>query len=219
MYPMTTFPVYFVTSALKATGWPRRTSVFGPKGVDGTVLQVAWTGMVQASIALGAGRPIVAAQLLTQMFGAPDRPPWNSLIEKLDPDTTMKGDPSVPPWEAILHRELIALFDGFISVKYAFSTEAQGILFTRGCQGLLYGLAHPAESELALKNQRARDSVGAAEAVRAGVQIPNMPPWADNEAFFDWTEQIVKAYERTGQPLPQPDGELLQTDLLRRRQA
>ncbi len=215
---MASYPEYLVGSALGATGWPRKTSLFGPKGVDGSVLGHTVTQMVQVSVALGAGRPFIASQLLTQMFGVagPARDPWEHLLRTFDPTGTVLGHPQSPPWGAILHQEA-GMFVGFIPWKDVLSKETLTLLFARFNQGLIYGLTHPESASEALDAERFEYAAGAPEAVRAGAHIPLTPPWPDNDAYFAWIEETVRAYERTTQPLPQPDLDLLKMPVVRGR--
>jgi hypothetical protein len=97
--------------------------------------------------------------------------------------------------------------------------EIGPILWVVCGKGLTYGLLHPDHAKSALDNERRGFVAVGPEWIRAGLQIPSAPPWPDNDAYFAWLEQIVRAYETVVEPLPPAYPELLRASVVQARLA
>jgi hypothetical protein len=212
------FPTYFIESALKATGWPRKRWLFGRPVVSGDVCSIAWTEMARASVGIGVGRPILACQLLTHLFGSRD---WESSSgdESLaDLDDDLAPQHAAHPWRAIVHTEV----QEFGSRKYflvsdLFADEALILQSFRCGQALSYGLLHPREAEAALDEERSAQNAGVAGAIRHGLFIPSTSAWPDNHFYFDWLGEILQAYEARNGLLPPSQPSLISSQVMRER--
>lgn len=204
------FHAYFLFSSLESAGWPRKTSLFGAEGVPAEVLDAVWLTTVQAATGLGAGRPYRACQIITQLF----TPDWKTVngddwLAELDPAKIVHKRSDVQPWEALISATRPSLPSGFLKWKLLIKSNFFDYATVNFSHGLLFGLLHPVESGDALSAERARYRTDAPGMVKAGLDIPLEPAWADNAAYFAWLEQTVAEYEEKVGLLPPPAAPLL----------
>jgi hypothetical protein len=207
-----TFPAYFIVSALQAMSWPRKKGFLRRAVVAGPAVSGAYTGMVQASMGLGAGRPFLACQLLTDLLsgGYWASAPVDTLIATLDPSSRVHQQPRTMPWEVIVLIEMEPTYKSdFIPWDSLFGRETLTVASVRSSEALTYGLVHPAEVGAALDTDRAQYVARAPEMIQYGLNISAKPTFSDNESYFQWTEQTVRAYEARCGQLPQPAPQLL----------
>ncbi len=216
--PILPYPAHFIIALLSAMSWPRKTGLLGKKTVAGAALNGAWAGMAQAAMGLGAGRPLVACQLITKLFSRRD---WtqgsgDELLAGLDPAKQIAPQAGDPPWEALV-RKYLEVTPPRVPWDQLFTPDLVNVWTAQCAAGLIYGLAHAADVGRALDQDRARYTAEAPEAIRHGLNVPATPPFPDNEAFYRWAEQTVRSYEaRTGQ-LQQPAPQLLMAAVVRER--
>ena len=203
---LSSYPAYFINSLLTSMGWPRRKGLLGRSGVEGIALGSAWTAVTQSAMGFGAGRPVLACQLLAHVLPQKD---WSAdsvddFFTRTDPVKTIQTVPGSLPWETLVQPE-IQIMQTFIPWNDVVSQEMFDVLTGRFVGGLVYGLMHPTEVHRALDTDRTRYATGAPEAVKHGLHIPVTPPFPDNESYFQWLEQTVRAFERrAGQLTPSP---------------
>src|SRR5438128_10862572 len=94
------YPAYFLGSLLGSVGWPRKRGLFGRGSVAGAALGGAWTAMMQALMGLGAGRPLLACQLLPHILPRKD---WKTesaddFFARFDPVTNTQDANASLPW-------------------------------------------------------------------------------------------------------------------------
>jgi hypothetical protein len=216
-----TFPMYFIKSSLNACGWPRKQSFLGRTGIPGQVLHYIVQEMAKASIGIGAGRPLIAAQLLTQLFSRRD---WETqsaedFFADLVPCaiSAIEFGEEMSPWAALVHEEVESYDKIFVSEKLLMKAEIPN-LWSRHCSlGLIWGLIYADEAKAALDSDRLKYKSGAEVFARAGVEAPQISEWADNESHFQWLEQVVSIYQTECGPLPKPAPELLNSLVVRSR--
>jgi len=69
----------------------------------------------------------------------------------------------------------------------------------------------------ALDEDRVQYLMVAPEATKHGLNIPTSPPFPDNDSYFQWTEETVRAFEQRAGALPLPPPRLLAAGVVRAR--
>jgi hypothetical protein len=119
------------------------------------------------------------------------------------------------PWDALV-RELQSLPD-LIPWNDVVTQDMFDVLTARSTRDLVYGIVHPADVKRALDKDRAQYITGAPEAIKYRLNVPTSPPSPDNESYFQWTEQTVRAFEQRAGALPLPPPQLLGAGVVRVR--
>jgi hypothetical protein len=213
------FSTYFVMSTLRTMDYPRKKSFLGKPGVPGLVLRGAVVQLAQASVAIGAGRPRLACQLLTQYFRSRD---WQTqsgddLFSELDPRSVVGDHVEESPWEALMHSDGSRYDDEFITIREIERQDALCLWLGRSAEALIYGLVHFDCATKALESDLLRYKSTASEWISAGLNIPEVPIWPGVESYFQWVQQTVEAFESEHGRLPEPPAQLMASTVVRSR--
>lgn len=215
------FSEYFVLSLLDSMGWPRKKHFLGKKGVSGAILRHAVIEMVEASTALGAGRPLIACQLITKMFRERD---WrdqtgDELFASMLPriNDTVVSHPELSPWEAIAYREVEFYATDFVPWDVLMKAEISNYWLMHSAAGLIYGLANSSHVAQLLQSEAAEYRQKAPEWIEAGLNITEEPPWADIDSYCEMIERTLLAYQAEHGKLPISPPQLLNAEVVRAR--
>jgi hypothetical protein len=215
------YSTYFIMSSLSTMDYPRKKSFLGKPGVPGPVLSAVVNEAAKASVAIGAGRPFIACQLLTQCFRGRD---WDvqsgdDLFADIDPMSLIAEHEEDLPWEALTQDAVKNFGDRFITIRDLEKQEAFNVWLGRCTYALIYGLVHFEEAAMELESDRLRYSSGAQVMKRAGLDFPETPLHPNIESYFQWVEQPVLSFQAEHGQLPQPPLPLLKSKIVGARLA
>lgn len=198
-------PEYVFSNLLQAEGWPKQIGTFRKKTVvDIRSVDLAHRSLARLGVALGAGRPSIAARLLADMFKGPhttdewrdfldewsrviftgEKQPWESMAPQLAPG--FQREPLVAP--EVLEEQLIK-FNRYRALAL----------------GLVWGLLEPEAAREAFAREQARIDADTAEFGR----VPGAGPTPSGpDEWTQWAEGIVLDFERARRPLDPPNDAL-----------
>lgn len=206
---MSIFGYYFVVSLLREAGWPRKQGLFKGEAYDTAIADAAIDQMVDWAASLGAGRPMLALQIIAEIFRDRD---WNSdgapQIETFISGARELWDsaPNAAPREIVRPIRLASAFGSVISPKDFQDARLRVALEQNVLEAVLWGLANPDRFAMwyASAAQRHESSLNLMRS--SGLAIDAFPALAP---FFDQSEQIVRNYERDVGALPATPEKLL----------
>jgi len=198
---------WWVVNNLKNMGWPRtkgfwKTTTY----VDTTVLDMSLEGAVHVCVGLGAGRPELAARLLTDTFG---NNPWTTKSTRdLLNDLTEQGeaavatDPGLAPWTALMHNHRLAEYTSEVNWEQISDPQLQTIWYGLGSRGLIWGLNHSEDLEGVFANAKAGYEISAARGEPHGLTVEADYAWKTLNDFYESCEEFVHLFESERPTLP-----------------
>ncbi|MEK7777412.1 MAG: hypothetical protein AAB303_02150 [Chloroflexota bacterium] len=217
---MSDFALYTLAGILQSVGWPRKTGFLGRKAVvDVTVVDQAAYQLVEIGIGLGAGCPALAVHLLADAFQGRN---WatdsaTELLDSLDPNQRVMANPKQQPWKTISPPSMTNM--GRNSIPWEWLGEPRIAVHYAGAfaQGLIWGLLHPKEAEIALSEDRLKLEQQSPMWRAAGLRVSSEFPWATIEDFYKNCEEIVANFVSEKRPLATTPAELqVEPKLVRR---
>lgn len=200
---MSDFALYFVTALLAEAGWPRKQG-FRDKGgsYDTFIVDRALAQSVDWGAALGAGRPRLSLQMITEMFrdhdwDSDDGPNVKGVVTSLQDSDIWSAAAS--PQDAAQPMQLAKHFGKSMKPEQLVDARLRPALEQPLLEALLWGLANPGRFE-AWYDSTLPDHASKMEMYRsAGLDEAELPPLPELLAN---SEQIVHDYERDIGPLP-----------------
>jgi len=203
------FGYYFVGSLLREAGWPRKQGLFKRLSYDTTIADAAIDQMVDWAASLGAGRPALALQIITEMFrdrnwDGDDAPQIDTFISGAR--ESWDKAPNAATREIVRPFRLASAFGALISPKNFQDARVRVALEQNVLEAVLWGLANPDQFTMwyAEAAQRHESSLGFMQS--SGLAVDTLPALGE---FLDQSEQIVRNYERDMGPLPTIPAKLL----------
>lgn len=224
------FASYSIASMLNTMGWPQEQGTFRRRAVVSTqAVEMAVDHMVKTCAGLGAGDPVVAAELLQNSVPQWDyvaRPP-DTLLTFLQSDATDPVDP-LHPYRVVFGGQpalaSIPPSQEYASWDEVFDNGPNQIWFAMlSGRAIVWGLAHPSEMRAAVIAQIDDYNEGVKEAIDAGLDLPGTHPHTgitDGDTFYSFLVDCaasVDDYERDVQPLAPPPPILLTARLFATR--
>ncbi len=206
---MSIFGYYFVESLLCEAGWPRKQGLFKRLAYDTTIADAAIDQMVDWAASVGAGRPALALQIITEMFR--DRN-WDG-DDAPQIDTFISGAreswdkmPNAAPREIVRSFRLASGFGAVISPKDFQDARVRVALEQKVLEALLWGLANPDRFRMWYADARKRHESSLGLMQSSGLAVDTLRALSE---FLEQSEQIVRNYERDVGPLPTIPAKLL----------
>jgi hypothetical protein len=207
-----TFPEFFLFGMLRAAKWPRqagllkKTLVVDPRIVDHLRVQ-----LVEIGVALGAGRPRLAAQLLADILGNQDwdAEPFSELSTNLSSELGWSGlsaSSSVLPWECMVRTHLSAEPNvskpETLRWDWLDKTEVRVLFHVECVAGLVWGLLNPIAAIEAFRVRLAQVERLAPAMGQTNLNIDTKSLAMTPEAWFQQSEDMVHAYQEECRLLP-----------------
>ena len=189
--------------------WPRRTGLRRTEVVSGLALQSALEQMVQAAITLGAGRPYIAAQMLTKSLPRTNmnKKHVDEFIAELDHHRRIITSRK-PPW-AVLAGGLVPDISANLRWEDLGWNTIQNPWTSAMNRGLVWGLLHHEAACQAFEDETKTYRAGSADAIRSGLAIPAASPFPTLDSRFEHVEGIVRSFERRFGRLPDPAQDIM----------
>lgn len=197
---------WLVSNNLQKMGWPRTKGTFRKRSyVDTRVVDICVQGAVQVFVGLGAGRPDIAARVLTDAIDNQ----WSekSTAELLafltrESDMVAKNHPELPPWKATVEDHHMAESVSEIGWEQLGDPKLDIIFSSFGATGLMWGLNHHDLMGQAFDSEKATYESSVGDWVDAGLSIGNNYPWPTLDSFYESCEDLVTGFEAERPPLP-----------------
>jgi hypothetical protein len=197
---------WWVVNNLKNMGWPRTKGFFKKTTyVDATVLDMSVEGAVHICVGLGAGRPKLAARLLTDTFA---NNPWTKkstrdLLNNLTDqgEAAVATDPGLAPWTALMHNHRLAEYTSEVNWEQMSDPQLRTIWYGLGSSGLIWGLNHNEDLEGAFANAKATYETNAARWKSLGLTAEADYAWETLDDFYESCEEFVHLFEGEGRSL------------------
>ena len=204
---MSIFGFFFVTSLLREAGWPRRQGILGGKTYDTALVDIVIDQMVDWGAALGAGRPRLALQILAEIYRdrnweSADAPNVKEFINSIQGTWSS----ALSPREAVQPIRFVKFFgrsmrpDDFKDARVRMALEQQLL------EAALWGLANPDRFETWYKSRLTHHESMCPTYRRMGLDVEQLPTLPE---FFEFSEQILRDYERDVGPLPSIPSKLI----------
>jgi hypothetical protein len=196
---MSIFAFYFAAQLLREAGWPRKLGMFKGEGYDAAMVDVVFAQSIDWGAALGAGRPLLAHQMMAEMFRERD---WEG---EDAPDVKVFVEGKSESWSTVASPQEAVEPPQFAKGMATMSVEqftdrkmmtaAEPFLF----EALVWGLSYPDRFEAWYGAHLAHHESLLPEMRVAGLEIGESPSL---EEFYEASEQIVRDYVQEIGPLP-----------------
>jgi len=218
-----TFPDYFIVGMMERAGWPREEGRFRKKQVLSLgVLSSTFTQLNRIGITLGAGAPVVAAELLTDAFSNRD---WantsiHDLFDRFDPQQKILENSDRPPWQALnpisFEPESTADIQRTVPWDFLSENETKAAYIGGYFQGLIWGLKHNEDAKALVDSEAAEEAVLSKDYQQYGLQIDEGVP----SSFEEWLENamgLVEGYIALRGELPEVEPTMFDYPLIAAR--
>lgn len=184
---------------LQESGWPRKQGLLGKNVIDSNIFDSVIDQMVNWGAALGAGRPKVALQVLTYMFGGvdwngPEAPKIKLLVEDLNSkyEERRKSIYDISPTTLVEPVRIAEKFGETIRAEALTDKRLTGRLEQDFMFSLLFGLGNKALFEDWHKKQLEKFDKHLPLMKKAHLDIGKLPTLKEN---YSDCEQIIRNYE------------------------
>lgn len=213
------FADYCLFNMLIEQGWPKSKGRLRKKLiVDADVIDSDVETTVAISVALGAGRPIVAAQLLAEIY---ENNPWTedsvetlvaTLIQTADLDIDQSEASS--PWEALYEAHRVS--DAGREVEWSDLDHPvfASIRATVNARGLTWGLLRYSHMPAVFERAKEEYERAASEGIQHGLMVHASYPWKSLDMMLENCDEMITAYEGARGSLPDAPKALLQSPLI-----
>jgi hypothetical protein len=196
---MSIFAFYFAQQLLSEAGWPRKLGILKGEGYDAAMVDAAFAESINWGAALGAERPPLALQMMAEIhqgdWEGDDAPNLKHLVESLRGTpwgTAASPREAVPPPEFAKGMKTLSV-EQFLDRRTATAMEPH--MF----HALLWGLTYPDRFEAWYSSEVAHNESMLPEMRKAGLEVDEP---ASLPQFVEYSEEIVRDYEREIGPLP-----------------
>ena len=203
-----TIALYFVTTRLRAAGWPRRRGLLRKHRFDATAVDATVDEMIDWAAALGAGRPVLAVQMAARIVSdgtsqGEDVPTMEACVDHARM-AVLRGPTDVAPHERVQPIRFAETV-GAILPQSTLSNRHVRVALDQWClDGIAWGLANPREFETWY--QSILRSSGSAPVAATDTQGKTV---GDVSEFFTVSEHVIRVFETDIGRLPSPPSELL----------
>lgn len=199
---MSIFGFYFVSQLLSEMGWPRKQGAFRGEAYDTALVDLTVAQAMDWGAGLGAGRPLLALQMISEMFRDRDweseeAPKVKQFIGNLADQDTWSGASS--PVDAVQPVQFAKHYGKSIKPEALQDASLRAAMEHHLLEALLWGLSNPDRFDAWYSSKHASQVSRLPEMIEAGLDVEHVPSLSE---FLEYCEQIVRDYERAIGRLP-----------------